>query len=168
MELLHKYVNLQCTAEEKQLVYEYLEADFCRCFELIKLMKIRAYNELQPKGLLVEKKLDPCIMIDRQMNQAESKELTLKRRKKSTFGWLYNFFTNKDKEDLFEELADDSVDEKDEDLLSASLNEVVSDLISEDVSSVREPDLVYGASPASLFTASGFLGLLEDYIDSPD
>lgn len=156
MDLLYRYANLQCTAEEKQLVYEYVEADFSRCFELIKLMKMRAYKELRPEELLVEEECESCKKIDRQMSTVSEMTSIPGKQKVSGLGWLYNFFTDKDKEEAVEEL------------LSTSLNEVLPDLKTDEVSFVGESDLVYRSSPVSLFTASGFLGLLEDYIDSPD
>lgn len=156
MDLLYRYANLQCTAEEKQLVYEYVEADFSRCFELIKLMKMRAYKELRPEELLVEEECESCKKIDRQMSTVSEMTSIPGKQKVSGLGWLYNFFTDKDKEEAVEEL------------LSTSLNEVLPDLKMDEVSFVGESDLVYRSSPVSLFTASGFLGLLEDYIDSPD
>lgn len=156
MDLLYRYANLQCTAEEKQLVYEYVEADFSRCFELVKLMKMRAYKELRPEELLLEEECESCKKIDRQMSTVSEMTSIPGKQKVSGLGWLYNFFTDKDKEEAVEEL------------LSTSLNEVLPDLKTDEVSFVGESDLVYRSSPVSLFTASGFLGLLEDYIDSPD
>lgn len=168
MDLLYRYANLQCTAEEKQLVYEYLEADFSRCFELIKLMKMRAYKELRPEELLLEEECESCKKIDRQMSPVSEMTSIPGKEKVSGLGWLYNFFTDKDKEEAVEEFVDHNLGEMDEELLSTSLNEVLPYLKTDEVSFVGESDLVYRSSPVSLFTASGFLGLLEDYIDSPD
>lgn len=45
-QLLNKYVNQKCTEDEKLYVRNYIEADFSRCFEMIRLMKAKAYNEM--------------------------------------------------------------------------------------------------------------------------
>lgn len=45
-ELLRRYVCLQCTPDEINVVHEYLEADFSRCFDVIEMMRERAENDL--------------------------------------------------------------------------------------------------------------------------
>lgn len=45
-ELLRRYVCLQCTPDEISVVHEYLEADFSRCFDVIKMMRERAEKDL--------------------------------------------------------------------------------------------------------------------------
>lgn len=166
-QLLYRYANLQCTTEEKQLVYEYVEADFSRCFELIRLMKMRAYKELRPDELLFDEEHESCKKIGKKRSSAKSMKPLFNRRKAFGVDWLNDLFAD-NKEEAIDELMDVGQDKVEEDLLSVSMDEVLPDLIPDEVSVVKEPDLVFGSSPNTLFTASGFLVLLEDYIYSPD
>lgn len=168
-QLLYRYANLQCTAEEKRMVYEYVEADFGRCFELIRLMKMRAYHELRPQDFQAEEEHVCNRQITPKIAPSCSMDSVSEKKKSSRFSWLYNFFTDEDeKEDTASEFVDESRNDRDEELLSASLDEFFQGGIQKEVSSVKEPVSEYKASLSSLFTASGFLGLLADYVDSPD
>lgn len=44
--LFREYVYLQCSPDEINIVHENLEADFCRCFDIIEMMRERAENDL--------------------------------------------------------------------------------------------------------------------------
>ncbi len=45
-DLLYRYVYLQCSPEEVESVHTLLKTDFSRCFEVIKMMRERAAEEL--------------------------------------------------------------------------------------------------------------------------
>lgn len=147
-QLLNKYVYLQCTKEEELYVHTYIETDFSRCFEVIRLMKIRAYNELYPSSL---REIEPCYQ-ERKIRPipASPEALPIPQVQKSRpLGGLFGFLTRRKKdEEIFES---GMMHEKP---IVQPMDECVSVLD-------LEPEI-------ESVSASGFLDMLKTYVDLSD
>lgn len=147
-QLLKRYANLHCTKEEIHCVHNYIKENFSRCFEVIRLMKARAYNELLPAS---PPEADICSPQRSFMEPKKRKMIVVPPMEESeAMGGSFDFLSEEDEEGKMRRKYDDIygvrfVQHKKEELSALDL----------------KPE---GKS----FTATCFLDMLKTYVDQPD